>query len=55
MRDFDVKELQDFLREKGVEDFDVDPPKEQVKAAKKKMKQERREAAGNAEGDDEEG
>jgi hypothetical protein len=31
-----VKELQDFLRENKME-FDVDPPREQVKAAKKKF------------------
>lgn len=37
LRDFDVEELQDFLRENNVE-FNVDPPKEQVKAARKKMR-----------------
>ncbi len=46
LRDFDVKELQDFLTKKQ-EQFDVEPPKEQVKAAKKKQRMlKRAEAAG---------
>lgn len=49
LRDFEVEELQDFLRQKKVE-FDVNPPREQVKAAKKKVK---RKKAGNVEAGDE--
>lgn len=54
MRDFDVDELQKFLEQNKVK-FDVDPPKEQVKAAKKKMRQEKREAEGNGANDNENG
>ena len=47
-----MEELQRFLRENNVE-FDVDPPREQVKAARRKMKQDR--DGGGADGAEDEG
>ena len=52
LRDFDVEELQRFLRENNVE-FDVDPPREQVKAARRKMKQDK--DGGEVDGAEDEG
>ena len=42
LRDFDVKELQDFLRQNNME-FDVEPPKEQVEAGRAKKEEEGKE------------
>ena len=48
MRDFNVKELQDFLTNNNVQ-FETKPAKEQVEAAKQKLEEERA-----REGDDDE-
>ena len=47
-----MKELQRFLRENNVE-FDVDPPREQMKAARRKMKQDK--DGGEVDGAEDEG
>ena len=47
-----MEELQRFLRENYVE-FDVDPPREQVKATRRKMNQDR--DGGGADGHEDEG
>ena len=49
LRDFDVEELQQFLQEKNVE-FDTEPPKEQVEAAKREKQKQREEEAVAANG-----
>ena len=50
LRDFKVKELQDFLKENKME-FDTEAPKEQIEAAKRKKREKKdKKAAGEHEG-----
>lgn len=49
LRDLEVKELQDFLKENKME-FDTEPPKEQIEAAKREKREKNRKGEGAEEG-----
>lgn len=51
LRDLEVKELQDFLRENKME-FDTEAPKEQIEAAKRDKEKKKKREGGDDEDDD---